>query len=90
MKIAAASAYIFGIPALYIILTENRRTNYVRQHGEQAFYMWLVFFAVFFTLRFLINLLWSIKYAPALEIVEMSAVVLMAGYAAFRGIRSWA
>jgi uncharacterized membrane protein len=80
-RLLAASAYLFGVPALYIILTGERKRPMVGEHGAQALLLWISFFAIFFLLRLAINLLWLLVYIPHLDYLETLAVLLMAGYA---------
>jgi len=88
-KIFASSAYLFGIPALYIVLTEKKKEDYLGYHGQQALLLWVWFFILFFSLRFLINLVWSFFYIPYLEKTEVLLAVLMVGYVLFCAYRSF-
>jgi Kef-type K+ transport system membrane component KefB len=83
-KIIAALGYLFGIPALYIVLTKNKRG---RKHGTQAFILWIFFFIIFFTIRFLINTLWGVAYDSQLDKIELFVVIAMGLYAFFCAIR---
>jgi uncharacterized membrane protein len=85
----AAASYLLGVPALWVVLTERKEKGFIYLHGEQAFYLWLRFFIAFFALRLLITLLWRIVYVPYLDLFETLLVVLMAGYAAYCGYRSF-
>ena len=87
-RLLVASAYIFGWPALYIVLSNKRKSRYVGLQGEQAFMLWLMMVVFFLALRFLINLLWSIKYTPQLEIVELVVLSLMGIYVLYRGLKA--
>ncbi|MFH1825675.1 MAG: hypothetical protein ABH823_00075 [bacterium] len=87
-RLLAAFAYIFGIPALYIVLTEKRHNEALGWHGAQALKLWAGYFVIFFSLRFLINSAWQSHYWPLLNNLELLAVVLMAGYALFCGYRA--
>lgn len=89
-RILAAAAYIFGIPALYIILTENRHRPFLGYHGTQALKLWLIYLGSFFALRLIINLIWLNYYVPALAILENMVAAAMAGYALYCGYRSLA
>ena len=84
-----ASAYLFGVPALYIILTEYRKKKYIGFHGAQALMLWIVYFAMFFTVRFGLNLLLAIRYFPPAEMVEPAISIAMGGYALACGIRAF-
>ena len=76
----SAFAYIFGIPALYVVLTKVRAKRYLGFHGAQAFVLWATFIVCFFALRYIINMIWSQQYIERLEVVEIIAVVLMGLY----------
>lgn len=86
-KVFAASAYLFGVPALYIILTEHRKKKFLGEHGARAFLLWLTFIFVFFALRFVIDSIWVTNFVPQLERVEPAALLLMATYLLYRGVR---
>jgi hypothetical protein len=86
-RILAASAYFFGIPALYIVLTENRNKGYLGYHGAQAFFLWGMMLIVFFALRFYIDWMWSRRFIPQLEKLEMLAVAVMGAYVLYCGGR---
>jgi uncharacterized membrane protein len=87
-RILSASAYLFGIPALYIVLTVKQKDDFVRRHGSQAFLLWVSFFVIFFMIRMVIDWLWSRAYAPGLVWLEIVAIVLMGCYAVFCAVRS--
>ena len=87
-RLLASSAYLFGIPALYIVLTDNHKKGFVGAHGARAFLLWVLFFAVFFGVRALIDRVWETNFVPELELLEPVAVAVMAAYALFCGYRS--
>ncbi|MFA6549567.1 MAG: hypothetical protein WCT39_06560, partial [Candidatus Margulisiibacteriota bacterium] len=66
-KILAAASYFFGVPALWVVLTEKKEKGFLYFHGVQAFYLWLYFFIAFFALRLLILLVWRLVYVPYLD-----------------------
>lgn len=88
-KIFASTAYLFGVPALYLVLTEHKKEPYLGFHGQQAFQLWVWFFVIFFTLRFFINFIWSFFYIPYLEKMEVLASLIMGGYAIYCAYRSF-
>jgi uncharacterized membrane protein len=88
-RLLSASAYLFGIPALYIVLTVKEKGDFVRRHGSQAFLLWIAFFVIFFMIRLLIDWLWSWAYMPGLAWFEITAVFLMGCYAVFCAWRSF-
>jgi uncharacterized membrane protein len=87
-RILVSSAYLFGIPALYIVLTAKKKDDYIRRHGSQAFLLWVLYFVIFFLARFLIDWQWSRAYSPQLDKIEILLVALMGFYAIFCGYRS--
>ena len=82
-KLKVAFAYLFGIPALYLVLMDDKKSGYVSQHGRQALVLWVLFFLIFFGVRSLIDFIWGIIFIPFLNGLEILAVVGMAGYAVF-------
>lgn len=84
------SAYLFGIPALYIVLSDCRKREYAGYHGAQAFLLWAIFFMVFFTLRFNLDRMLMIRYAAGAEWIEPIFSAVLGGYALFCGIRAFA
>ena len=82
-RLTVAFAYLFGIPALYLVLTDDKKKGYVSYHVRQAFFLWVLFFLAFFGIRYLIDLIWRIRYIPFLSGLEILAAGLMAGYAIF-------
>ncbi|MEE8637764.1 MAG: hypothetical protein V3T21_01835, partial [Candidatus Margulisiibacteriota bacterium] len=88
-RLLVSSAYLFGIPALYIVLTDNRKREYVGYHGMRAFLLWVLFFVIFFSLRSIIDLVWSTNFIPQLEKLEIISVVLMGAFAVFCGYRGF-
>ena len=84
-----ATAYLLGIPALYIALTDYRKKDYVGFHGSQALVLWCWFFVILFGIRFLVDIIWSFTYFPMLIWLENLAIVGMAGYALFCAYRSF-
>lgn len=87
-RILSASAYLFGIPALYIVLTVKQKDDFARRHGSQAFLLWVSFFVIFFMIRMIIDWLWSRAYVPGLAWFEIVAVVFMGCYAVYCAWRS--
>ncbi len=88
-RLLISSAYLFGIPALYIVLTSARKSGDVGRHGAQAFGLWVLFFAIFFGIRYLIDFVWAKNFAPGLEKLEIFTVVMMGSYALFRAYRGF-
>ncbi len=85
-KLLAASAYFFGIPALYIVLTEKRKDEFVGAHGAAALFLWVRIFTVFFLLRLLVDLVWRFRYVPDLDLIEPAAAILLWGHSAYQGL----
>jgi hypothetical protein len=80
-KRLAALTYLLGIPALYILLTDLRKKDYVGPHAEQALYLWFLFFSGIFVFRFLLDLVWHFWYFPYLAWLEWLVIGGMAVYA---------
>lgn len=65
-KLISAAAYLFFIPALYIILTDKRKVSFNAQHAAQALLLWIVFTCVMISSRFLLGLVDDFFYFPLL------------------------
>ena len=65
-KILAAIAYAFGVPALYLILSSKRKDEFLRHHGDQAFFLWVMILVLFFFFRFIGG------FFPALNLIELA------------------
>jgi hypothetical protein len=87
-RVLSASAYVFGIPALYIVLNDNKKKSYVGSHGARAFTLWISFLVIFFIIRFSVNLIWRVSYLPQLEMFEIFSVTAMGCCALYFGFRS--
>lgn len=87
-RILSASAYFFGIPALYIVLTGSKKKSYIGTHGAQAFTLWVGFLAIFFAIRSFIDLVWRVSYLPQLEILEILSAAAMGCCALYFGFQS--
>lgn len=88
-RFLAAAAYIFWVPSLYIVLTDKRRAEFIGFHGGQALILWTVIFIIFFAVRFLVNLIWSVFYIPYLDIIEILTGASLYGYAVYCGWRAY-
>ncbi|MBI5400253.1 hypothetical protein HZB07_06600 [Candidatus Saganbacteria bacterium] len=84
-----AAAYLFGIPALYIALTDWRKKDYVGFHGGQALVLWCWFFVIFFAVRLLVDLVWGFSYIPILIWLERLTVLALGGYAVYCAYRAF-
>ncbi|MBN2058334.1 MAG: hypothetical protein JW782_06025 [Candidatus Saganbacteria bacterium] len=80
-SILVASAYLFGIPALYIVLTDLRKKEYIGFHGGQALLLWCCFFIIFFGQRALAD--------PGQEWIEQTVLIVLGAYAVFCAYRSF-
>ena len=87
-RLMSASAYLFGIPALYIILTEHKRKKFLGYHGPQAFYLWLAYFVIFFGVRYLIDRVWANNYIAGLNVIENLVLFLLGGYTLYCAYRA--
>ena len=88
-KLLVAFAYFIGIPAIYIVLTPNKYRRYMGWHGQQAFYLWLLFFIILFTWRFLVNLFLSVYFLPSITVMETIFGLFFMVYAVFCGVRAF-
>jgi uncharacterized membrane protein len=86
-KLTAALAYVFWVPAIYIVLSKLRKDEFTGFHGGQALLLWLIIFAGFFTLRWLVNLVWGLYYIPYLDLIEVLFASAAWGYAVACGYR---
>ena len=66
-KLLIASAYIFGIPSLYIILTDKRKNKSTAFHATQALLFWIAIFILYFVLRLFVDLIWTYYYTVLLD-----------------------
>jgi hypothetical protein len=41
LKILSAACYFFGVPSLYIILSDSRKVEESVRHAAQAYFLWL-------------------------------------------------
>jgi len=63
-KLLSASAYLFFIPSLFIILTDKRKVDFNAFHAAQALLVWLAFIAVMVLFRVLLGYIWPSVYFP--------------------------
>jgi uncharacterized membrane protein len=74
-RLLAAISYAFGIPSLYIILTEKRKEKFTGYHGVQALYLWILIVLLWILLRALQNVILYIIYIPFLD--SMISLILL-------------
>jgi uncharacterized membrane protein len=86
-KTLAALAYMTWVPSLYIVLTRKKGDEFLTFHGNQALLLWTLIFLAFFTLRFLVNLVWGLLYIPYLDLLEVLFGFGAWGYACYCGAR---
>ncbi|MFA5839508.1 MAG: hypothetical protein WC890_02480 [Candidatus Margulisiibacteriota bacterium] len=84
-----ASAYLFWVPAIYIVLSSNRKKEFVGDHGAQALRLWVWFFGLFFAMRLLVNLIWRFYLFLPLEYFEIAVVLGLASYCCYCALRSF-
>ena len=81
-------AYIFAVPAIYLVLIENKENKFVHYHSRQAFMLWVgIFFSwIFFRIVFA----WINSMYYALFFVQLNHVInwSMWIYAIWCGIRA--
>jgi uncharacterized membrane protein len=86
-KTFAVGAYLFGVPALYIILTDLRKNKFLSFHAAQAGILWLFWIAVVVMVRILFSLIWLLFYAWILDPLAFWINLGFWGYIAFCGYR---
>ncbi|MCX5750574.1 MAG: hypothetical protein NT099_02705 [Candidatus Saganbacteria bacterium] len=86
-KTLAAAAYLFGVPALYIILTDLRNNKYLSFHAAQAGLLWLSWIVAIVVVRILFSLIWLLFYAWPLDPLAFLVNLVIWGYIAFCGYR---
>lgn len=87
-KLLIISTYLFGLPALYLVLTDNNKAGYVNQQARKALVLWLAFFAVFFALRLFDNFLWGVGIQVPSLLIERLVMIIIIGYAVFRAYQA--
>ena len=91
-KQLAAGAYVFGVPALYIILTKYRYNKFLSFHAAQAFVLWVLWFLMLIGVRLGFNFLWNLGFFwlldPLAFWINCLLWFLMAfcGYRVYKGI----
>ncbi|MFA5098004.1 MAG: hypothetical protein WC490_05185 [Candidatus Margulisiibacteriota bacterium] len=68
-RINAAFSYAFFFPALYIILTEKRKKEYLALHSSQALFYWVFSFVLLILVRSGTDHIMSLVYIRPFEIV---------------------
>ena len=68
-RLTAAAAYLLFFPALYIILTEKRKKEYLALHGCQALFYWLLSFFILVAIRIGVDCVMTRVYIRPLELV---------------------
>jgi hypothetical protein len=82
----AASAYFFGIPALYLVLTERRKKPFIGEHSARALLLWTGYFLFFFVLRSGVNWLGARWPFPGLDYVEFFLILFGYLYLFWQGV----
>ena len=89
-RVLAGAAYAVGIPAIYIIMTEKRKDEFVGMHGVQAMFYWVGLMVAWIGLRVFLSLLDSIGiYFALLDSLSSLAVFLLWVYALYFGFRAY-
>ena len=81
------AGYLLGLPALYTVLTVNKKETKAFAYADKALRMWIWFFVAFFALRLIINLIWRFFYIPYLDKLEIVLVLYFAYYAITSALR---
>ncbi|PIS30618.1 hypothetical protein COT42_02650 [Candidatus Saganbacteria bacterium CG08_land_8_20_14_0_20_45_16] len=82
-KFWAATAYLFGVPALYLVLTRPVGVGFVGYHAKQAFYLWLYYALIGLGLKLFVHWIWLYWFVPGLETLSNLIFLAMFCYAAF-------
>jgi hypothetical protein len=77
-KLLAAAAYVFFVPALYIILSDARRDDFLSYHASRAFYVWVLEAAGLLGLRLGLMVLYnSFRFVPPFDVMFAPYLLLM-------------
>ena len=68
-RINAALSYAFFFPALYIILTEKRKKEYLALHSSQALFYWVFSFILLLSIRASLDYIMVRAYIRPFEMV---------------------
>jgi len=68
-RVNAALSYAFFFPALYIILTEKRKKEYLALHSSQALFYWVFSFVLLVAVRYSIDHVMTLVYIRPFEIM---------------------
>ena len=74
-RLTAAAAYLLFIPALYIILTEKRKNEYLALHASQALFYWTFSFVILVAIRIAVDYIMVRVYIRPFEVI-LPAVML--------------
>lgn len=66
-KLLAALAYLLFFPALYIALSEKRKSAFLSFAAAQSIILWICYLLIFIIIRILLDLLWLVLYIPAIN-----------------------
>jgi len=88
-KMLCAASYAFGVPSLYIILTDKRKDKFTGFHGTQSLFMWIGYVVVWIVMKVIIDVVWSIVYLPVLSSLARLVMLLMWLYALWCGYRAY-
>lgn len=82
----AACSYLFFVPALYLILSDKRKTQYAALHAAQALVLWCAITVVFIGMRVVyLTLVFTLGYFWVIDIFMKLIHLAMWGYAAYCG-----
>jgi len=90
-KLLAGVSYAFGLPAIYVLLTDKRKEEFLFFHSAQAMILWIGIVLIWMLMRILLVIIWNVIYIPFLDnLVSLIgfAIWLFAvrfGYMAFKG-----
>ena len=88
-RLTAAAGYLLFIPALYIILTEKRKNEYLALHSSQALFYWTFSFITLVAIRSGVDHVMTRVYIRPFEIIlpfTMWAIWLYSLYCSFLAV----
>jgi len=88
-RLTAAAGYLLFIPALYVILTEKRKNEYLALHASQALFYWTFSFVILVAIRIAVDYLMVRVYIRPFELILpifMWAVWLYSLYCTFLAV----
>ena len=88
-RLTAASGYLLFIPALYVILTEKRKNEYLAINASQALFFWTFSFVLLVAIRMAVDYIMVRVYIRPFELIlplTMWAILLYSLYCSFLAV----